>query len=57
MSTLALEQETVKTVVKSVKPVRNVSENKVVYFPFETEEETADWMEYLVSEWWDDETI
>jgi len=37
--------------------VGNVSENRIVYFPFETEKETIDWMEDVVSEWWDEETI
>ncbi|MDR1813164.1 MAG: hypothetical protein LBQ87_10100 [Candidatus Fibromonas sp.] len=44
----------------SKKPVYseiNVSRNGVVYFPFKEEKETIDWIDNVVSEWWDDETI
>jgi len=35
----------------------NLSKNGVVYFPFNDENETIDWIDNVVSEWWDDETI
>jgi|GEM_PF-2147868 len=35
----------------------DVSKNGVVYFPFETEKEADDWIENVVGEWWEDETI
>ena len=35
----------------------NVSKNGVVYFPFNGEKETIDWIDDMVSRWWDDETI
>jgi len=35
----------------------NISKNGVVYFPFNNENETIDWICNVVSEWWDDETI
>jgi len=35
----------------------NLSENGIVYFPFKEEKETIDWIDNVVSEWWDDETI
>jgi len=35
----------------------NVSKNGVVYFPFNEEKETIDWIDDMVSQWWDDETI
>jgi len=33
----------------------NLSKNGVVYFPFNNENETIDWIENVVSEWWDDQ--
>jgi len=35
----------------------NLSKNGVVYFPFTEEQETIDWIDNVVSEWWDDETL
>jgi len=35
----------------------NLSKNGVVYFPFTEEQETIDWIDNVISEWWDDETI
>jgi len=35
----------------------NLSKNGVVYFPFNDENETIDWIDNVVSEWWDDETL
>jgi len=35
----------------------NLSKNGVVYFPFKNENETIEWIDDVVSEWWDDETI
>jgi hypothetical protein len=35
----------------------NVSKNGVVYFPFNEEKETIDWIDDMVSQWWDDETL
>jgi len=35
----------------------NLSKNGVIYFPFKEEKETIDWIDNVVSEWWDDETI
>jgi len=35
----------------------NLSKKGVVYFPFKDEKETIDWIDNVVSEWWDDETI
>jgi hypothetical protein len=36
---------------------QNISKNGVIYYPFISEEETIDWIDNAVSEWWDDETI
>ena len=52
-----MESATIDIVLKSATSEGNVSRNGVVYFPFETEKETVDWMEDVVSEWWNDETI
>jgi len=35
----------------------DLSKNGVVYFSFNDENETIDWIDNVVSEWWDDETI
>ena len=35
----------------------NISKNGVVYFPFNEEKETIDWIDEMVVQWWDDETI
>jgi len=35
----------------------NISKNGVVYFPFNEEKETIDWIDEMVGQWWDDETI
>ena len=35
----------------------NVSKNGIVYFPFIEEKETIDWIDDMVGQWWDDETI
>jgi len=35
----------------------NVSKKGVVYFPFNEEKETIDWIDEMVGQWWDDETI
>jgi len=42
---------------KAVHSEANVSKNGVVYFPFNEEKETIDWIDDMVSQWWDDETI
>jgi hypothetical protein len=47
----------VKDSKKAVYSETNVSRNGIVYFPFEEEKETIDWIDNVVSEWWDDETI
>ena len=56
-TTLIMEQSTIETIVKSAEALGNVSREGVVYFPFETEKETVDWIEDVISEWWDDETV
>jgi hypothetical protein len=35
----------------------NVSKNGVAYFPFNEEKETIDWVDDMVGQWWDDQTI
>jgi len=57
MAMAVMESATIDIVLKSATSEGNVSRNGVVYFPFETEKETVDWMEDVVSEWWNDETI
>jgi hypothetical protein len=58
MTTLTMETMAIKTATtKKVGSKENISKNDVIYFPFETEKETVDWMEDVVSQWWDDETI
>ena len=47
----------VKEPKKDVYSEANVSENGVVYFPFNEEKETIEWIDDMVSQWWDDETI
>jgi len=42
---------------KAVYLEANVSKNGVAYFPFNEEKETIDWIDDMVSQWWDDETI
>ena len=34
-----------------------VSKSGIVYYPFTSEEEVGEWLDDVVSEWWDDETI
>ena len=34
-----------------------VSKGGVVYYPFSSEEEVCEWIDNVVSEWWDDETV
>jgi len=31
----------------------NISKNGVVYFPFNEEKETIDWIDEMVGQWWD----
>ena len=47
----------VKNSEKDVYSEVNVSKNGVVYFPFNGEKETIDWIDDMVGQWWDDETI
>ena len=47
----------VKDSGKAVYSEVNVSKNGVVYFPFNEEKETIDWIDDMVGQWWDDETI
>ena len=47
----------VKDSEEAVYSEANVSKNGVVYFPFNEEKETIDWIDDMVSQWWDDETI
>ena len=47
----------VKDSKKPVYSETNVSRNGVVYFPFKEEKETIDWIDDMVGQWWDDETI
>jgi hypothetical protein len=47
----------VKDSKKVVYSEANVSKNGVVYFPFKEEKETIDWIDDVVCQWWDDETI
>jgi len=42
---------------KDVYSEANISKNGVVYFPFIEEKETIDWIDDMVGQWWDDETI
>jgi hypothetical protein len=34
-----------------------MSKGGVAYYPFTSEEETNEWLDEVVSEWWNDETI
>ena len=34
-----------------------VSKGGVTYYPFASEEEVSEWIDNVVSEWWDDETV
>jgi len=34
-----------------------VSKNGVIYYPFSSEKEVSEWIDNVVSEWWDDETV
>jgi len=47
----------VKDTEKVVYSEANISKNGVVYFPFNEEKETIDWIDDMVGQWWDDETI
>jgi hypothetical protein len=47
----------VKDSKKIVYSEANISKNGVVYFPFKEEKETIDWIDDVVCQWWDDETI
>jgi len=61
--TQTIDFENNKNIVTSVRITEpdyseaNISKNGVVYFPFNNENETIDWISNVVSEWWDDETI
>jgi len=46
-----------KRIPKAIYSEANISKNGVVYFPFTEEQETIDWIDNVISEWWDDETI
>jgi len=34
-----------------------VSKGGVIYYPFTSDEEAGEWMDNVISEWWDDETV
>ncbi|MCL2100548.1 MAG: hypothetical protein FWH22_02405 [Fibromonadales bacterium] len=57
MATMVMEKEKIRAAIKNADYERSVSRNGVVYFPFASDKETVDWIEDVVSEWWDDETI
>jgi hypothetical protein len=40
-----------------VAPGAHISQNGVVYYPFLSEGEALDWIEDVVINWWDDETV
>jgi len=48
---------TATRIPKAVYSEADLSKKDVVYFPFTEEKETLDWIDNVVSEWWDDETL
>jgi hypothetical protein len=34
-----------------------VSKGGVIYYPFSSEKEVSEWIDNVVPEWWDDETV
>jgi hypothetical protein len=45
------------TKIQIIGPGAHISQNGVVYYPFQSEKETLDWIESVSARWWDDEAV
>jgi hypothetical protein len=43
--------------IQIIGPGAQIAKNGVVYYPFQSEEETMDWIDSAMSSWWNDEAV